>query len=147
MVDLIDETFVVAEPAAVAAALAEPALWERLWPGLDPVVFQDRADKGIRLSITGDLVGSCEFWVEPWGDGAIVHYYLRADITRRGSRTDPITASGPRLWRRAIKVRTKHASRVKAGLNEVKDRLEAGRPPGTARGTPPMQRGAHPPDW
>jgi hypothetical protein len=147
MVDLIDETFVVAEPTEVAAALAEPGLWRRIWPELDLAVFQDRAEKGIRFSVTGALVGSSEFWVEPWGDGAIVHYYLRADLTRRGSRTDAVTGPPVRLARRAIRERARHAARLKAGLNDVKDVLERGRPPGTARGTPPMARGAHPPDW
>ncbi len=131
LVDVIDETFVVAPPAVVAAAVKERAFWDRVFPGLELHVFEDRGAEGVRLTVTGELVGSNEFWVEPWGDGAIVHYYVRADPTRRGSDTEP--ASGPprRLLRRAVKVRERHRVRVKAGLNELKDRLEAGRPPGT----------------
>lgn len=147
MVDLIDETFVVAAPPVVAAALRDPALWQRLWPGLEHTVFEDRGDKGVRLTVTGELVGSSEFWVEPWGDGALVHYYLRADMTRRGSETEPVPGPPGRLVRRAIRARSRHSRALKRGLNEVKDRLEAGRPPGTARGTAPMAKGAHPPDW
>jgi len=127
LVDVIDETFVVAPPPVVAAALRDPSLWARLFPDLEPHVFQDRGDAGVRLTVTGALVGSNEFWVEPWGDGAIVHYFLRADPTRRGSDTEPLTGSPRRLARRAIKVREAHCRRVKAGLNDLKDRLEAGR--------------------
>lgn len=125
LVDVIDETFVVAPPAVVAAALREPSLWERLWPDLEPHVFMDRGDEGIRLTVTGALVGSNEFWVEPWGDGAIVHYYLRADPTRRGSSTEPLTGSPRKVLRKAIRVRERHRIRVKAVLNDLKDRLEA----------------------
>jgi hypothetical protein len=120
-VDVVDETFVVAEPSVVADALRDPSLWRRLWPDLDATVFMDRGDEGVRLTVTGALVGSNEFWVEPWGDGAIVHYYLRADPPR------PVSP------RRAIRLREAHRVRVKAGMNELKDRLEAGREPGTPR--------------
>ena len=133
LVDLIDETFVVADPAAVADALHDERLWLRLFPGLDLTVFQDRGEQGLRFTVTGDLVGSSEFWVEPWGDGAIVHYYLRADLTRPGSGTDPVTETGRSVVRRAIRARTEHVHRLKAGLNDVKDRLEAGRLPGVGR--------------
>jgi hypothetical protein len=126
-VDVIDETFVVAPPARVAAALREPGLWASLCPDLDVTVVTDRGDEGVRCAVTGALVGSNELWVEPWGDGAIVHYYLRADVTRRGSATEPVVVSP----RRAVKVREAHCVRVKAGLNALKDRLEAGRAPGT----------------
>jgi hypothetical protein len=133
LVDVIDETFVVAPPAAVAAAVRDPALWARLWPELETHVFEDRGDEGVRLTITGALVGSNEFWVEPWGDGAIVHYYLRADPTRRGSTTEPVTGDPRRLARRAVRIRDAHCVRVKAGMNALKDRLEDGRTPGLPR--------------
>jgi hypothetical protein len=119
-VDVIDETFVVAPPGVVAAALKNLELWRLLFPGLELTVFMDRGDEGVRCTVTGGLVGSNEFWVEPWGDGAIVHYYLRADVTRRGSDTEPRKVSA----RRAVKVRTAHCVRLKAGLNALKDELE-----------------------
>lgn len=118
--DVIDETFVRAEPAAVAAALHDPGVWRRMFPGLELHVFQDRGDAGLRFTVTGAMVGTNELWVEPWGDGAIVHYYLRADLTRRGSATEPRAVSAAR----AIRARTKHCVRVKAVLNELKDTLE-----------------------
>ena len=130
LVDVIDETFVVAQPADVAAAVKDPRFLARVFPRLDLTVLEDRGDEGVRWAVTGDLMGTSEFWVEPWGDGAIVHYYLRADPTHRGSATEPRTGPPRRLWRLALRVRTAHCVRLKAGLNEIKDRLEAGREPG-----------------
>ncbi len=133
MVDLIDETFVVADPAAVSAALHDEALWRRMFPDLELTVFQDRGDQGLRFTVTGALVGSSELWVEPWRDGAIVHYYLRADLTRRGSATEAWVGEARSVVRRSIRARTRHVHRVKAGLNALKDELERGRVPGLGR--------------
>lgn len=133
MVDLIDETFVVAEPARVADALHDPALWRRLWPGLELVVFQDRGEQGLRFTVTGELVGTTEFWVEPAADGAVVHYFCRCDVTRRGSATEVVSGPPQRLARTARRAMHRHATATKAGLNRLKDDLEAGRRPGTPR--------------
>src|SRR3954470_24107412 len=105
----MDETFVVVDPATLAARLRDPALVRRAWPGLDLVVFMDRGDQGIRWSITGDLVGRCQIWLEPFGDGVIVHYSLRAAPPRRGSRTEPLAGPPRRLQRRAVTVAPDHA--------------------------------------
>lgn len=121
LLDVIDETFVVAPPGVVAAELKRPELWRRLFGDLECRAYEDRGDEGVRLTVTGALVGTNEFWVEPWGDGAIVHYYLRAD---------PARALSPR---RLIREGERHRVRLKAGLNELKDRLEAGRVVGMAR--------------
>lgn len=121
LVDVIDETFVVAPPAVVAAELKAPETWRRLFPDLECAAYADRGDEGVRLTVTGALVGTSEFWVEAWGDGAIVHYYLRADPAR------VLPA------KKVLRVRERHRVRVKEGLNALKDRLEAGRPPGTPR--------------
>lgn len=138
LVDLMDETFVVADPSTVAARLRDPVLVRRAWPGLDLVVFMDRGNQGIRWTVTGELVGSCEIWLEPFGDGVIVHYFLRADPTRRGSRTEPLAGSPRRLQRRAVRVARDHATHWKAVLHEVKDELEAGR----AVAEPPVSPGS-----
>ncbi|MBA2554839.1 MAG: hypothetical protein H0V10_14350 [Geodermatophilaceae bacterium] len=53
MVDLIDETFVVAPAARVAALVRDPARWRAWWPDLRLTVFQDRADAGVRWNVTG----------------------------------------------------------------------------------------------
>jgi hypothetical protein len=132
MLDVIDETFVVADPADVAAALRLPEVWARLFPGVTLTVFEDRGDAGLRFAVTGRVVGSSEFWVEPWGDGAIVHYYLRADLP--GASFEGLSgAAARRLARRAIAERTAHCAGLKAGLNQLKDTLEVGRAPGTPR--------------
>ncbi len=132
----MDETFIVADPAALAARLRDPAVVRRAWPGLDLVVFMDRGDQGIRWSVTGDLVGSCEIWLEPFGDGVIVHYFLRADPGRSGRPR--------RLHRRAIRIGRDHATRWKAVLHAVKDELEQGRPAGERRQPPDSSGSATP---
>ena len=96
-VDLVDETFVVAEPGSVAA--------------------------GVRWNVRGALVGSMEVWLEPYGDGVIVHHYVRCDVAG-GRRLSP--AATARVRRR----RERHAKRVFWAL---KDELEAGRAAGQPR--------------
>ncbi len=117
-VDLIDESFVVAAPPRVAAAVHDRAFWARLWPGLELTVSEDRGVRGIRWNCAGDLVGSCEVWLEAYGDGVIVHCYLRGDqpsgeSARRAQRE---------TWRRQ--------QQVKQAVFALKDRLEGDRPPG-----------------
>jgi hypothetical protein len=134
LVDLIDETFVVAPPAALAARLRRPELWREWWPALDLVVFQDRGQQGVRWTVTGALVGTSEIWLEPVGDGTLVHYYLRADPTRRGSATEPVEGPPARLARLAQRVGRAHAVAVKARVNALKDEMERGREPGMPPG-------------
>jgi hypothetical protein len=133
LVDLIDETFVVADPAALSRRLQDPELFRRWWPRREFVVFMDRGAQGVRWTVTGDVVGTCETWLEPFGDGAIVHFFLRADPTRRGSATEPLTGSPRTLARRARRVRRSEALTWKAMLNGVKDSLERDRPVGAPR--------------
>lgn len=131
--DLVDEVFVVAEPAVVAAAVHDPALWRRWWPDLELTVFQDRGAAGLRFTVTGAMVGTSELWLEPWGDGVVVHSYLRANPTRRGSATEP-RKLGP--WRARREAR-RRALAVKSAVNALKDELERGRVPGEPREAPP----------
>lgn len=77
--DVIDETFVLAEPAAVAAAFADPARWPVLWPDLELRVFADRGAAGTRWSVTGRWTGSAEVWCEAVGAGTVLHWFLRLD--------------------------------------------------------------------
>ncbi len=60
-------------------------MWHPWWPELQLSIFMDRGDKGVRWSISGALVGSSEIWLEPFADGVIVHYYLRADLPTSSS--------------------------------------------------------------
>lgn len=119
--DLVDETFVVADPARVAAAVRDPARWARWWPDLRLGVFQDRGDAGVRWNVRGALVGSMEVWLEPWGDGVLVHHYVRCD-----------PAGGGPVTRRERRRRERHAKRVFWAL---KDELEGDRRAGEPRPT------------
>ncbi|GAC1330056.1 MAG: hypothetical protein NVSMB13_17940 [Mycobacteriales bacterium] len=132
-VDLIDETFLVVDPATLAARVHDPALWRSWWPGLTLSVFEDRGAQGLRWTVTGDLVGSSEVWLEPFRDGVLVHYYLRAELTARGSDTEVLTR--PRRWvrRRALAAGRRHSAELKRAVNALKDELEASRPAGAPR--------------
>lgn len=129
-VDLVDETWIAAAPERVAAVAHDPARWRAWWPDLDLVVFQDRGLAGLRWSCTGALVGSCELWLEPWSSpgggsaGVLVHHYLRADPTRRGSRIEAVPDVGVRA-RTAL--RDRRARLWKRAVHAWKDEMEAGR--------------------
>ncbi|MDQ6650549.1 MAG: polyketide cyclase / dehydrase and lipid transport [Actinomycetota bacterium] len=131
--DLIDETYLVAEPATVAARIRDPELWRTWWPALHLSVYQDRGEQGLRWTVTGTLVGSSEIWLEPCRDGVLLHYYLRAELTGRGSDTEVMTGRQARVRRRALAAGRRHSAELKRALNALKDELEAGRPPGTPR--------------
>jgi hypothetical protein len=123
-IDLIEETFVAADPALVAAAVHDPRFTADLWPDLSLAVFMDRGLEGVRWTATGALAGSCEVWLERYGDGVIVHTYLRCDVT---DASGAIVTPAPREARREVRDRARGAKRV---LWAVKDRLESGRGPG-----------------
>jgi hypothetical protein len=120
-VDLIEETFIAAAPALVAAAVHEPGFVAALWPDLQLTVFMDRGLEGVRWTAAGALVGSCEVWLEPSGDGVIVHTYVRCDPPGDGTRPAILP---PRAAARETGSRARHAKQV---LWALKDRLEAGR--------------------
>jgi hypothetical protein len=118
-IDLVDETFVAASPAVVAAVVADPQRWRSWWPERRLEVFMDRGLKGQRWSIAGDLVGSAEIWLEAYRDGVILHYYLRADP--HGS--EPGTLSR----RRADRIRRQEALAWKTLVWALKVELEDGK--------------------
>lgn len=132
LVDLVDDTFVVAEPREVAVAVSDPVRWERWWPDLEVQVERDRGDKGVqwvarsRPGTARAVVGTLEVWLEPWGDGVLVHHYARLDPSgwREG-------ATQRRRW--ADRERERPALRWKAHVHALKDELEGGRAPGAAR--------------
>lgn len=120
-IDLLDETFVVASRRRIAAAVHDRANWRRWWPDLTLTVVEDRGPAGIRWSLGGALSGSTELWIEPHADGAIVHYYLRADLPGQ-------SGSG----RRCDRERRRRAVAGKRVLWSIKDDLETGREVGEA---------------
>jgi hypothetical protein len=118
LVDLADDTFVVA-PAALLAPLcgAPGAPW---WPDLTLDTTRDRGVKGRQWAVTGALAGTAEIWLEPLGDGVVVHLYLRADPVGQGQWSP----------RRVQRERTRRTLAWKRHVHALKDSLEAGRPPG-----------------
>lgn len=123
-IQVADETFVAADAAQVGAAVADRASWRRWWPDLRLNVVEDRAEKGIRWTVTGPLTGTMEIWLEPMLDGVLLHYFLHAE------------PSGAAAWQlaRMNLARMTHRRRV-AGKNmafEVKATLERSRPVGVA---------------
>lgn len=125
-IELVDETFIVAEPGLLGQICGDPEVWKRWWPELDLSVFMDRAAAGQRWNVTGALVGSSEVWLEPWHDGTIVHHYLRVD-------TAVPLGNEPRDWRRAARIRAEYARNWKATIWALKAELEVGRAAGEAR--------------
>jgi len=124
MVNLVDDTLLVADPAAVAAAVRDPARWRAWWPDLHLVVREDRGEQGLRWAVTGRLVGSSEIWLEPWADGAVLHYILRAEMRR---------LPWPR-WRRTTRREVERQARAfKRSVWALKEALEGDRPAGTPR--------------
>lgn len=118
--DIADDTFVVAEASAVAAVVADPASWSRWWPDLTLAVEQDRGAQGMRWTVTGPAPGSMEIWLEPCGDGVLVHYYLRLTPA----------AGGPG---RARRLRRRRTRAWKKHVYVLKDSLEQGREVGRSR--------------
>ena len=133
-VDLVDETFVVVDRGRLAAVVADPSRWRAWWPGLQLAVFMDRGLDGIRWSVSGDLVGSCELWLEAEGDGVLIHYYLRAEPTVPGSPTRARVLPDSSRGRREIdRLRRRHAVAWKRSVWALKDEMEGDRAPGEDR--------------
>ena len=110
-VDIVDDTFVRASPAAVRAALDAvglPADDPDRWPvEVRLAATEDRGTKGVRWAASGRITGRMEIWLEAGHGGTIVHHFVHGQ-----------QVGGPRRWTQAHRRRWKH------GLNEIKDRLE-----------------------
>lgn len=130
LVDIIDDTFVAAPPTCLAPYVADPASWRRWWPDLRLSVSENRGVAGVRWRVSGALTGTSEIWLEPWADGALVHFYLRADPTGR-------LPSRPGARRRRLeRVRRRRVRSWKREVHALKDTVEAGRPPGVPPRSP-----------
>lgn len=127
-IDLVDDTFVVAPPEQVAAVVADPQRWRAWWPDLRLTTTRDRGLKGRQWRVDGALVGTAEVWLEPWGDGVVVHWFLRCEPT------DPRVAVGPerrrrvQAWKRVVHA-LKDGLEVKAGAGAAD--VHRDRPEGT----------------
>jgi hypothetical protein len=136
VVDVVDDTFLACGPAQVADVVADPQRWDQWWPDLRLRTTRDRGVKGRQWTVTGALVGTAEIWLEPWWDGVVLHYYLRADPVGRAG------GAGQDTQRWAARERQRRVQRWKGHVHRLKDDLEAGRRPGEASsGTRPDQEG------
>lgn len=115
--DIADETFLVTDRVELAGRFADAGLWRSWWPELDLSVNEDRGEAGIRWDVRGRLSGTAEIWLEPWYDGVIVHWFVRARLDR-----------GSAAGLRSEMVRT-HKRRI----HRLKDELERTRAPGMPR--------------
>jgi hypothetical protein len=124
-IQVADETFVCADPAAVGLAVADPASWRRWWPDLRLTVVEDRGPAGQRWTVAGALTGTMEVWLEANFDGVILHYFLHAE---------PAGAAAWELAKMNL-AKENHRRRVagKTMAFEVKQKLEASRPVGVSR--------------
>ena len=135
-IDLIDETYLAADPAEVADRIHNPALWRSWWPRLELAVFMDRGLAGLRWTVTGELVGTSEVWLEPMADGVLLHYFLRAEPTRPGSDTEALSGRPRRVARVSKRAALSYSTSVKRSVWALKDNLETGRAPGLPRERP-----------
>jgi ribosome-associated toxin RatA of RatAB toxin-antitoxin module len=120
-IDIACDDLVVAEPAYVAARLADRGLWRAWWPGLELTPYEERGLEGVRWTVAGELVGTAELWLEPVRDGVVVHWYLRAEPPGRLG------------VRRLRKLRASYVAGYRKQLWRFKDEMEQGRAPGVAR--------------
>jgi hypothetical protein len=115
--ELIDETWIAAPPAAVASLIADSARWADWWPDAPLEVREDRGPEGIRWAIAagGEVEGSVEIWLQAVRDGVVLHYFVRADHL-------------PTPWprRRLNRERIRLQRRAKRVFWAVKDEREAG---------------------
>ena len=133
-INFSDETFIVAEPVVVARIVAQPDRWAVWWPSLTLQVYEDRGVKGIRWTVTGELVGTAELWVEPQLDGVVLHHFLRVDPTEPGAPTIARTGfSSPRGRRRVAAIERRYALSWKQHVWRLKDELEGARRVGEPR--------------
>jgi len=121
-IQIADETFVAADPAAVGRAVSDHLAWRRWFPDLTLTVVEDRAEKGVRWTVAGPLVGTMEVWLEPVLDGVVLHYFLHAEPTEGR----PVANSAKMTHQRRVA--------GKRMAFEIKNRLDASRPVGIAPG-------------
>ena len=124
-IQIADETFVCADPAAVGAAVANPSSWRRWWLDLTLTVIEDRGPAGQRWTVSGALTGTMEVWLEVVMDGVVLHYFLHAE---------PTGVTGAALAELNL-AELNHRRRV-AGKDmafEIKNDLERTRPVGVSR--------------
>jgi hypothetical protein len=114
--EVIDQSWIAVDPGRIAAVVADSGRERDWWPDGALRVVEDRGREGVRWAIVeGSAVeGSVEIWLQARHDGAVLHYFIRAD--RVGGR-----------WtsRDLARERRRHERRAKRVFWVVKDELEA----------------------
>lgn len=111
LLDLIDETFVVAPVDDLRDELCDERTWARL--GVPVTTREDRGVKGVRWDVSGPLRGTSEIWLEQAYRGVVVHLFLQAD---------PVRAMSSRAAHRRF------AAPLKRWVLDVKRRHDVARP-------------------
>lgn len=106
LLDLLDETFVVAPVAELRRELCDPDAWAAL--GVPVVVREDRGPEGVRWDLEGALRGTAEIWLEPAHRGVVVHLFLQADPRRRTSSAAAHRRYAAPLKRWVLAVKRRH---------------------------------------
>lgn len=110
-VQIVDETYIEASPALLAAVFRHSDNVTNVWPHVRATLHQDRGHLGAIWHVEGELAGEFEVWLEPFWDGTIVHHYVRADVVGRHVR----------------QVEYAHVRRWKRFITALKDQLEPSR--------------------
>ncbi|MGH3497553.1 MAG: SRPBCC family protein [Nocardioidaceae bacterium] len=130
LLDIVDESFVAADPKSARSVLCDEARWRKWFPGLVLDCFDDRGPLGKRWAVSGRLVGTAEVWLEEYGDGVLLHVYIRADpADRAGSAAAEGRTASERTRRR---LRRRYALPLKRRMFEAKDEIEAAALPRSA---------------
>lgn len=123
-IDVVDESFIRVRREVVAALVAER--WQGWWSNLFLQVYMDRGVEGMRWTVTGEMVGSSEIWLEEHEPGVIVRYYLRAEPTVPGTVATVRPAGSTRRVRSQVEtLQRRHVLAWKRIVWALKDELEA----------------------
>lgn len=103
-----------AEGTAERVRVAAPVGGMRRRVRFEAAVSGVRRDEGMTWMLEhGGLRGRAEWWLEPFKDGTVVHYYLDVERGDRGR------------FRRLSSLVRRHRWAVRRGINALKDGLEA----------------------
>lgn len=126
------EAFVLVPAPVLAVRLTDPGHLARWASGLRVHPYTDRGAEGLRATVSGDLVGRVEWWLEPVAHpaGTHVHFWLAATPTRDGRCRPRPAGWWQRRQQRLLLERTRR--RWQHALFALADELEPPRDGGAA---------------
>lgn len=123
-IDVVDQSYIRVRRDVVAAVVAER--WRGWWPGLTLQIYMDRGQEGMRWTVSGQMVGSAEIWLQEEPAGVIVHHFLRAEPTLPGTTATPRPIATSRRARARVEaLQRRHVLAWKRVVWALKDELEA----------------------